>query len=870
MIDRLPIDEALPALLAAFDRSRNVVLQAPPGAGKSTRVPLALRAASWIAEKQGADKKGANEKIANRKIVMLEPRRLAARAVATRMAVTLGEPVGRSVGYRTRLETRVGPNTRIEVVTEGILTRRLQRDPALEDVALVIFDEFHERSLQADLGLALTLDAQETLREDLRVLVMSATLDGEAVARLLRGAPIVTSSGRTFPVETLYRERIARGAAQDRPLPEIVAATVHNALDTESGDVLVFLPGQADIHRTQRALEHTFERRALPRNVRVLPLYGDLPIERQDEAIAPSVPGSRKIVLATNIAETSLTIEGIRIVVDSGLERRMRFDPASGMSRLETRRISRASADQRRGRAGRLEPGICYRLWSESENASLAAQTPAEIVEADLAPLALELANWGITEPLALRWLDPPPSATFGQARDLLRILDAIDADGRITAHGRALARLGTHPRLAHMIVRSMDTGPARLALEIAALLSERDIFRDGARGGDSVHAPRDVDLRLRIEALRDPRRLPPGVAIDTGARQRVLRSLDQLARSLPVNPDRATDDDIDRDTGTLLALAYPDRIAMTRGGTGRYLLSGGRGATLPGTHALSHAEFLAVAQLDAGEREATIRLAAPLARDALERAFADAIASRERIEWDSREQAVVARRERWLGALKLAEQRLERPDPSQVSAALLTGVREIGVAQLPWSKEARALQARIEFARRAEPNAQPPWPDVSDTGLLESLDTWLAPWLDGMTRRDHFGRLDLHAALLALIDWTRQQRLAAIAPTHLVVPTGSRIPIDYSAPSPTVSVKLQELFGMQVTPLIGAGKVALTLQLLSPAHRPVQVTQDLASFWSRGYPDVKKELKGRYPKHHWPDDPLTAAPTARAKPRKG
>jgi ATP-dependent helicase HrpB len=842
--DPLPIESALSELLAALQSSRNVVLQAPPGAGKSTRVPLALLDASWL---QG------------KKILMLEPRRLAARAVATRMAFTLGEAVGRTVGYRTRLETRVSAATRIEVVTEGILTRWLQRDPALEEVAIVVFDEFHERSLQADLGLALALDAQAALREDLRLLVMSATLDGDAVAALLGGAPIVSSQGRSYPVDVRYRERLVRGA-QERPLAEIVAATVCNALDSESGDALVFLPGQAEIHRTQRLLEE----RALPRGCRVLPLYGELPIEQQDEAIKPSAFGTRKVVLATNIAETSLTIEGVRIVVDSGLERRMRFDPASGMSRLETTRISRASAEQRRGRAGRLEPGVCYRLWSESEHASLAAHTPAEILEADLAPFALELASWGIADPLALQWIDPPPGAAFAQARDLLRSLEAIDAEGRITAHGRAIVQLGTHPRLAHMIVRARDLGKTKLALEIAALLGERDILRayDATRGN-----PRDIDLRLRVEALRDRRHLAPGLAVDQNARQRVLRSVEQLARQLRAQANE-TNVDIDNDTGALLALAYPDRIAMSRGDSGRYVLSGGRGASLSGTHALSRAEFLAIAELDAGDREATIRLAAPLERETLERLFADSIDVRERIEWDSREAAVVARRERWLWALKLSEQRLEKPDPERLATAMLAGVRELGVQQLPWTKETRALQARIEFARKAEPNAAKPWPNVSDNGLLDSLEVWLAPWLDGITRRDHLARLDMHAALLALLDWNQQHRLAEIAPTHLIVPTGSRIPIDYSGASPTASVRLQELFGLRTAPMIGAGNVPITLQLLSPAHRPVQITQDLASFWANGYPEVKKELKGRYPKHYWPDDPLAAAPTARAKPR--
>jgi len=544
----------------------------------------------------------------------------------------------------------------------------------------------------------------------------------------------------------------------------------------------------------------------------------------------------------------------------------MRFDPASGMSRLETTRISRASADQRRGRAGRLEPGVCYRIWSETEQAALAAHTVAEIIEADLAPLALELANWGITAPQALRWLDAPPAATFSQAQDLLRALEAIDTNGRITAHGRTLTQLATHPRLAHMIARADEQGLHDLALQIAALLGERDVLRSV----DARPTMRDIDLRLRVEALQDRRALPPGLALDSAAKQRVVRTIEQLRKQLERRGrDKShRDANVDRDVGKLLALAYPDRIAMSRGAGGRYLLSSGRGAQLLGTHSLAQEEFLVIADLDAGERDAMIRLAAPIARKDLEDAFSGSIDTRERIEWDPRESAVVARRERWLGALKLAEQRLEQPDAVKVTAAMLAGVRALGLAQLPWSKESRALQARLEFARRFDANAQPPWPNVTDTALLESLDDWLAPWLNGITRRDHLPRLDMHEILHGLLEWRQQQRLNELVPTHIAVPTGSRIPIDYSTPTPSVSVRLQELFGLRATPTIAAGRVALTLNLLSPAHRPVQVTQDLMSFWARGYPEVKKELKGRYPKHHWPDDPLTAAPTARAKRR--
>lgn len=843
----LPIEAALPALRSALATHANVVLEAPPGAGKSTGVPLALLHEPWVG---------------SRKIVMLEPRRLAARAIATRMAQMLGEPVGRTVGFRTRLESKVGRDTQIEVVTEGILTRWLQRDPTLDGVALVIFDEFHERNLNADLGLALCIDAQETVREDLKLLVMSATLDTGSVAQLMGDAPIVSAPGRAFDVETHWREAAVasqqRGTWREQDVARQVAQTVLHAIDRDDGDILVFLPGQGEIRRTQRLLEEA----GLARGVRVHPLYGDLSLDDQDAALRPARAGERKVVLATNIAETSLTIEGVRVVIDSGQARRARFDPATGMSRLEIVRISRAAADQRRGRAGRTQPGVCYRLWSESEHAALPAHTAPEIAEADLAPLALELANWGIANPDALRWLDPPPGAAFSQARDLLRSLDAFDADGRINAHGRALARLGTHPRLAHMIVRGAVLGLQRMALEIAAVLGERDLLRMNA-------AERNVDLRLRIEALRGgPMDAHAANAqVDSGARHRALRAMETLERQL----ERATprnEATTDIDVGRLLAFAYPDRIAQSRGSGGRFLLTSGRGAQLPSAQSLARAEFLVVADLDAGEREALIRLAAPLSREIIERDFASHIEHRERFEWDSREQAVVARHERWLGAVMLEEERIENPDATRLADALFAGVRELGLSALPWTKEARILQRRLIFASSIDARPTREWPDVSDDSLMQSLDEWLAPWIAGMSRREHLARLDLHEMLSALLDWDQRQRLDQLAPTHLQVPSGSRIPIDYSTRAPTVAVRLQELFGLERTPTIGDGRVPLTLHLLSPAHRPVQVTQDLASFWARGYAEVKKELKGRYPKHYWPDDPLSAEPTARAKRR--
>jgi ATP-dependent helicase HrpB len=842
----LAIDAALPALRAAVLAHANVVLQAPPGAGKSTGVPLALLT---------------EQSLRPGKIVMLEPRRLAARAVATRMAQMLGEAVGQTVGFRTRLESRTSKNTRIEVVTEGILTRWLQRDATLEGVAMVIFDEFHERSLNADLGLALCLEAQAEVRDDLRILVMSATLDTTAVAQLLGDAPIISTEGKAFEVET----RWATTGAANRGQREIdiatrTARTILQALEQEPGDILAFLPGQGEIRRAQQQLEEG----GLPRDVSVLPLFGDLSAAEQDAALRPGDAQHRKVVLATNIAETSLTIEGVRVVVDSGLARRARFDPSTGMSGLETVRISRASADQRRGRAGRLGPGVCYRLWSETEHASLAAQTAPEILEADLAPVALDLAEWGASDPRSLRWLDPPPAATFAQARDLLRSLDAIDADGRITAHGRALARLGTHPRLAHMIVRGAELGLRRLALEIAAALGERDLLRWNA-------GRRDADLRLRIEALRrgrvDDSHVAAEVRVDGGARQRAVRSVEVLERQLGTGTGPSPATETDADIGRLLAFAYPDRIAQSRGAGGRYLLSGGRGARLADAQSIAQAEFLVVADLDAGDREALIRLAAPLPRAALEADFAALIEHRQRFEWDAREQAVVAQDERWLGAIRLGERRLENPDSERVTSALLAGIRELGLDVLPWTREARALRQRLAFARDVDTQTPRPWPDVSDDALSATLEDWLAPWLTNMSRRDHLARLDTTAIIAALLDWNQRQRLDAIAPTHLQVPSGSRIPIDYSA-APTVAVRLQEVFGLSATPAVGGGRVPLTLQLLSPAHRPVQVTKDLASFWARGYAEVKKELKGRYPKHYWPDDPTTAVATARARPR--
>ena len=828
----LPIDAALPALRAALAAHDSAVLTAAPGAGKSTVVPLVLLAERWARD---------------RRILMLEPRRLAARAVAERMARTLGEPVGRTVGYRMRRDTRVSKDTRLEVLTEGVLTRMLQSDPALEGVAAVLFDEFHERSLQADLALALALDARETLAADLRILIMSATIEAEAVAALLGGAPIVRAAGQTFPVETRYAGTgappLPDGAPRGTPSPEQrLARLVLRALEETHGDVLVFLPGAREIRRVAQLLEGAA--------ARILPLYGDLPAEAQDAALAPA-GGVRRVVLSTNIAETSLTLEGVRVVVDSGLVRRLRFDPNTGMSRLELGRISRASAEQRQGRAGRLEAGVCYRLWSEAAHRALAPFTPPEILEADLAPLALELSRWGVRDAAALKWLDPPPPALLDSARGLLERLGALDAGGRITAHGREMAGLAVHPRLAHMLLRARQLGAVPLAADLAALLSERDLLR-GLSGGQ------DADIRTRLEIVR-------GESRAGGADRVALQAARAQSRELTRQLERAAGPRVEARTpsvGALLALAFPDRIGALRpGGEGRYTLANGRGAHFAQAQSLARQALIVALDLDDRERDARILLAAPLERDALEAALPERLEWRETVEWSRREQAVLARRELRLDQLLLETRPLAEPAAERSLEAMLAGVRELGIAALPWDRDTRDLQARVAFVRHlGGPYAA--WPDLSDEALAEGLGTWLAPWLAGLTRREHLARLPLAEALRARLGWDRERELDALAPTHLAVPSGSRIRVDYLDESaPAVAVRLQEVFGLAATPRLGGGRVPVTFKLLSPAHRPVQVTRDLESFWRRGYAEVRKDLRGRYPKHHWPEDPLAAEP---------
>ncbi len=808
----LPVDEALPRLKAVLAERTAAVLVAPPGAGKTTRVPLALLDAAWLG---GA------------KIVMQEPRRLAARAAARRMAETLGEPVGETVGYRVRFDSRVGPRTRIEVVTDGLFLRMLQDDPSLDGVGCVIFDELHERGLETDLSFALVRESQHALREDLRVIAMSATLDPGPVSDRLGGAPVVESAGRLFPVETRYLDREAGGRIEDT-----VASAVRVALARDTGSALVFLPGVREIRRVEERLA------GVGADVDVAPLFGDLSPSEQDRAIAPAPSGRRKVVLATSIAETSLTIEGVRIVIDGGQMRAPRFSPRSGMTRLETVRVSQASADQRRGRAGRLEPGVCYRLWTEEAQRGLLPFTPPEILDADLAPLALELAAWGVGDAGTLPWLTPPPAAALATARELLLDLGAIDpstalragASGAITPHGRAMVRLGQHPRLAHLVLKGREMKQGRIAALIASILGERDFLRE-----------RDVDLRHRVDIALSGRAPRP-------IQEQARRLMPREARE--ETPDPAM-------TGALLALAYPDRIGRRRAGTAnRYLLSGGRGAALPEGDPMSNEEFLVVAETDGSGQDARIFLAAPIGAAEIEELYAGRIVNEQVVQWNPRDNTVLARQRRRLGALPIEDKPIARPDPDRVKVAMLDGIRQRG---LPWTDELRDWRQRIAFLRGIDDS----WPDLSDQTLLASVNDWLAPFVDGMSRR-----IDFAAALKTLVPWERQRQVDSLAPTHIEVPSGSRVPIDYGNPAePTLSVRLQEMFGLTDTPRIG-GRVPVLIHLLSPARRPVQVTRDLASFWSNGYKAVKAELKGRYPRHYWPDDPLVAEPTARVKRR--
>lgn len=832
----LPIESILPDLLAALATSPAVVLEAPPGAGKTTRVPLALLNAPWLG---------------GQKIVMLEPRRLAARAAAARMAQALGERAGETVGYRVRRDTRVSAQTRIEVVTEGVLTRMLQGDPALEGVGVVIFDEYHERSLVADVGLALTLACVELLRPDLRILVMSATLDGVAVARLLGEVPVVRSTGRAFPVETHHRP------VPDRVhLEAHVARVVRESLASNDGSVLVFLPGAGEIRRVEALL-----RDDLPRDVSLHPLHGMLPADAQDVAIAPSVAGHRKVVLATSIAETSLTIEGIGVVVDGGWMRVPRFSSRTGMTRLDTIRVSRASADQRRGRAGRLAPGVAYRCWSVADEIGLVPYSRAEMLDADLAPLALDLAAAGFADPAELRWLDPPPAAAFARARELLLLLGAIDEGGRLTPHGRGLAALGAHPRLGHLLLRAKDLGDGSVARAAAlvALLEDRDPMR-------SVSGPPPADIALRLDAIegsRDRESHAIGTELDRGGVARLRQAAADWRRRIGVSrsaPDGAAD------IGLLLAFAYPERVAQRRGAPGRFLLRNGRGASLPIHDALAHVEWLVAAAVDDSGADGRIMLAAAIDPADLLAHASEQVAVVEDISWHDDARSVIARRRTTLGALVLADAPILDPSVSAVRIALEEGIARVGVNGLPWSDGATRLRARLAFLH----DLDSAWPDVSDGALLDQLDAWLGTQLNGIRGFDDLSRIDFTAALMELLPWNRRRALDELAPERIEVPSGSRIAIDYGdSAAPVLPVRLQEVFGLTTTPCIGGGRVPLVMHLLSPAYRPVQVTRDLASFWKSGYFDVRKDLRGRYPKHQWPDDPIGAVAVSGVRRRR-
>ena len=828
-----PVDAILPDIAASLAANRSVVLQAPPGSGKTTRVAPFLIDAPWLR---------------GRKILLLEPRRLAARAAAGYMARLRGETVGQSIGYHIRLDRKVGPHTRVEILTEGLLAQRLLSDPELSDTGLIIFDEFHERSLAADTGLALALDVRRALRPDLRLLIMSATIRPDPVAAHLGDADIHTAEARMYPVETRLLNR-----SSTAPVPQQAAEAVRRALAEEPGSILVFLPGEGEIRRAQTSLRNA----PLPPDVSLHPLFGALPREEQDAAVEPPAPGRRKVVLATSIAESSLTIEGIRVVIDTGWMRVPRFSPRNGMSRLETLRITRDRADQRRGRAGRLCPGVCYRLWDEVTDQQLAPEALPEIYDADLAATVLQSAEWGTSARDGLPWFTPPPDAAWRQATTLLQELGALSlspssssfspqpsAVPAITPRGRAMVKLPIHPRLSHMIFEAAHAGCAQHACLLAAAL---------------VEASSESSLRFETDVRRLLDRL--GHADHDGFTYRVKELARRWGHAYPAKDAQRLSE------GLLLAWAYPDRVARRRDAAGHYLMRNGRGAILDTSDPLAQAEWLVAAELQDDTTDAKIRLAAPVTREEVEEAFGAEFESRAVTSWDKRTEAVQAVKRVSLGAIVIKEGGLAAPDPADLRTALFEGIRQKGIDQLPWPKSARALQARIGFLHKTLPEST--WPDLSDAELLANLEAWLGPYCDGVTRWSHMQSLDLTSILLNRLDACGCSRrlLDELAPTHLPVPSGSRIQVQYDQDAPYLAVRIQEVFGLTQTPKIAGGRVPIVMHLLSPAQRPVQVTRDLESFWATGYAYVRKDLRGRYPKHYWPEDPREATPTHRVRP---
>ncbi len=818
----LPIDAVTGDLTRCLARETRAVLVAPPGAGKTTRVPLALLDEPWT---QG------------KRLILLEPRRLAARAAAQRMADTLEDQLGGVVGLRVRMQSRVSGRTRIEVVTEGVFARMILDDPGLEGVGAVLFDEFHERSLDADMGLALALDAQAGLREDLRILVMSATLDGARVSRLMGDCAVIESQGRAFPVETRHAPRDPRAR-----LEEEVGRIALRALAEEPGSLLVFLPGQGEILRTAELLRE----RIKDPSVDVAPLFGAMDREAQDRAVSPAAKGRRKVVLATSIAETSLTIEGVRVVIDSGLARVQRYEPDLGLSRLETVRVSRAAADQRRGRAGRTEPGVCYRLWEEASTGAMEPYATPEILSADLSGLVLDLAAWGARDPASLTWLDPPPAPAVKEARALLRDLDALDAQGAITDEGRAIRALPLPPRLARMVVDAARAGEAALAAQIALVLVERGLGGDGA------------DIASRVQRLRGDRspRAQDGRRLAGGWDQAARKATGEVA---PVGSDLS-------DCGRLVALAWPDRIAKARGKPGEFLMANGRAAFVEPHDPLAREPYLAIAEVTGRAAAARILSAAALSAADLEAVAGARLVTQEATTFDRAAGALRTRRTQRLGAITLTEQTRPTPATPESAAELARGLASLGLERLPWSKAQSQLRDRVLFLRRTKAED---WPDLSVEALAKEPETWLAPFIEGRTSLAAITPDDLDAALDALLPWDLKRRLDAEAPTHFEAPTGSRVAVDYEAEGgPVLAIRVQELFGLSTHPSLAQGRAPLTLHLLSPAHRPIQITRDLPGFWKGSWAAVKADMKGRYPRHPWPDDPAAAAPTTRAKPR--